>query len=245
MSGPGRRFDPAELAGATHAEPTDAEAAELLAVARELEDLARSEQIGTSVGFEDRVMAAVALAPRPGRRTAGFGGLAGLFHRIGLAWRDLWGAGRPLIVRTQALALLLVVALAAGSLGAVATVGVAGLLTPDVSPPPTVPVPSPSLVPSASVAPSPSPMPSPSSQPPTSPSPSPSPDPTPSETAEATESAEGTETAEPTGTDDDGGGSETARPTETSEPTDTAEPTDDSSGPGSGGDDGGGGPGSG
>jgi len=112
MSGPGRRFDPAELDGMTGPAPTDAEAAELLAVARELEDLARAEQVGTGVAFEDRVMAAVALAPRPHRRAAALGGVAGLFDRIGLAWRDLWGAGRPLAVRTQAFALLLIVAIA-------------------------------------------------------------------------------------------------------------------------------------
>jgi len=207
MSDLGRRFDPAELDDDDGRRPTDAEAAGLLATARDLEAFARSETSMPTTDFEDRVMAAIANEPPP-RAVAVGGGVAGLLLAVRDAWRITWSSGRPLAVRAQAFALVLVAALAVGSVGSLATVGVARLLSPDASPAPTIaPLPSPSVPPST--RPSPSLAPSPSVTP--SPSVSPS--------------------ASPTATDDDGGGSGS-----TAEPTETPEGTDDSSGPGSGGD---------
>lgn len=218
MSDLGRRFDPAELDDGGR-RPTDAEAAGLLATARDLESFARSEATMPTTDFEDRVMAAIAHEPPP-RPIAVGGGLAGLLFALRDAWRIAWSGGRPLAVRAQAFALVLVAALAVGSVGSLATVGVARLLTADTTPAPTIapaPSPSPSLAPSPSLNPSPSPSPSPS----VSPSPSPTP----------------TSTASPTGTDDHGGGGGSGSGSgsgSTSRPAEPPEGTDDSSGSGSG-----------
>jgi len=219
MSDLGRRFDPAELDDDGR-RPADAEAAGLLATARDLEAFARSETSMPTTDFEDRVMAAIANEPPP-RAVALRGGLGGLLLAVRDAWRITWSGGRPLAVRAQAFALVLVAAVAVGSVGSLATVGVARLLSPDASPPPSIaPVPSPSVQPS--VVPSPSTAPSPSPSPSVTPSVSPSPS--------------------PTATDDDGGGGGSGS---TDEPTETPEGTDDSSGPGSGDDSSGSGSGSG
>jgi hypothetical protein len=204
MSDLGRRFDPAELDDEGR-RPTDADAAGLLATARDLEAFARAETTMPTTDFEDRVMAAIAKEPPPRPRATGRG-LIGLLVAVRDAWLIAWSGGRPLAVRAQAFALLLVAALAVGSVGSLATVGVARLLAPDATPAPTVPPlpsPSPSIPPS--VAPSASPAPSVSLDPSLPPSPS------------------------PTATDDDGGGGSA-----TAEPTETPEGTDDSSGPGPG-----------
>jgi uncharacterized membrane protein YgcG len=172
MSGP-RRFNPAEI---------DLESNELTAglleTARDLETYAAAGMAAPTVGFEDRVMAAIADEPMP-RPARGLGFLG----TVREAWAVAFGAGRPLAMRAQALALLLILAVAVGSVGSVAVVGASRLLGPAV-PPPTTPSP----------APSPSPLPSP-----VSPSPSPSTSPT------ATPRPSPTETDEPSGTDDHGG----------------------------------------
>jgi hypothetical protein len=250
MSGPMRPFDPAELEGVGDA----ASQADALAAARALEGVARADTVSPSSGFEDRVMAAIAREPAPRRAAAAGGGLAGLFGAIGLAWQDLWGGGRPAAVRFQALALLVVVAMVAGSIGAIATVGVSNVLFPNPTTPPAIPPstqpstgPTPSVSPSA--LPTPSPTPAETASPPATPSPTPG----------------ATQTAEPTGTDDHGGGaggtptphpsaaptakpttkpttkpSGTPRPTATDHPEDTPDPTgtdDHGSGSGGSGDD--------
>ena len=74
MTGPARRFDQAELrtSGAPgDAQPTDADLARALGIARDLEALA-ADAVGPTDGFEDRVMAAIAAragteAGRPAR----------------------------------------------------------------------------------------------------------------------------------------------------------------------------------
>jgi uncharacterized membrane protein YgcG len=219
MSDLRRRFEASELDG------DDAELAGLLRTARDLESFAASEHAAPSADFEDRVMAAIAAEPAPRAVMAG-----GFIATVRNAWRLAWSGGRPMAVRAQAFALLLIVAVAFGSVGSLAVVGAARLLTPPVSPPPTV-LPTPS--PSPSVPPSPSP--SPSVVP--SPSVSPSPSPTPS----------ATDTEEPSGTDDHGGGSgsgsgddssgsgsgsgsddKTREPAETLKPGETPESGDDS-----------------
>lgn len=206
MSDFGRRFDPAEL-DQDGRMPSDADAAGLLATARDLEAYARADQASPSIDFEDRVMASIASEPPP-RPAVLAGGVRGLLPAIRDAWRIVWTSGPPLAVRVQALALVLVVAVAVGSLGALGTVGALRLLAPDGAPAPTiVPLPSPSPTAAPSRSPSPSPSVEPSRR--LSPSPGPTASPTP--------------TASPS--DDD---------PETPEPEETPDGTDDSSGPGSG-----------
>ena len=52
------------------------------------------------------------------------------------SWRLAWSGGRPLAVRAQALAFVLLAAVALGSLGTLGAVGVGRLLSP-ATPPPT------------------------------------------------------------------------------------------------------------
>lgn len=247
MTGPGRRFDPSELDDVGGAPLSDVESAAMLGTARDLEAFAQSESIAPTSGFEDRVMAAIALEAPP--RTVATGGwLGGFLVALRDAWRiTLSGGGRPLAVRAQALALVVLVGVAFVSVGTLGAVGVARLLANDPTTPPTIaPSPGPSLVSPPPSLPTPSMMPSDTPSPSIAPSPSPSA--SPSSTAEPTETAEGTDdsggaprpTDTPKPTDDD----ETAKPTDdddekTPEPTETPEPTDDdSSGRGSGDDDG-------
>ena len=113
MTGPGRRFDPAELLD----DETSLSAADQLAtasIARELEAIADRDG-GVAQDFTDRVMASIAAEPTPAP-TVAFGvalrtrrvrsALAAIVDsfRVGLG-----GGGRPLAVRGQALALALVV----------------------------------------------------------------------------------------------------------------------------------------
>jgi hypothetical protein len=211
MSGPGRRFDPSELRTSGKpgdSQPSDAELAQALGVARDLEALATSEGIRPTEGFEDRVMAAISAEPAPrlvARPPATVrGGRVGAFF---LAIRDAWGVattgGRPMAVRGQALAFVLLVVIAAGALTTVTAVTVGGFLQRNESP-------APSVEPAPSVAPTPVP-----STPLVSPTPSPS--------VEPTATPEATETAEPSGTPDAG---ETDEPEETPRSTRTASPTE-------------------
>ena len=187
MTGPMRGFDPAELRVPGEPVPTQAEQADLLIAARELESAASATQaIRPTEGFEDRVMAAIALEPaprvviRPG--SAVRGGRPAAFL---LAIRDAWGiattGGRPWAIRGQALAFLLLVVVAAGSLTTAAGVGVGALLRTNQSP-------APSVQPGPTVAPMPTGTPSPT-MPPTA-------------TPEATETPEPTETPEHGGSAD-------------------------------------------
>ena len=73
MSDFGRRFDASELGDDV---VDNAAAAELLAVARDLETYARSDSVTLSGDFEDRVMAAIANEPPP--RPMGSRGLLGI-----------------------------------------------------------------------------------------------------------------------------------------------------------------------
>jgi uncharacterized membrane protein YgcG len=213
MSGFGRRFDPAELNVPGEPELTTAEAADTLAAARDLETLASDAGIRPTDDFEDRVMAAIAAEPAPRLvatpASAARGGmLGGFLATVRRSWAIASSGGRPVAVRMQALAFVLLVVLAAGALTSVTVVTVGTLMNssgPRPSPAPTVapfvtPSPSPGL-PTSTVSPDPTIV------------PSDSPEPTP--------------TAEPR---------ETARPTRTPRPAETPEATDDhggNSGPGS------------
>jgi hypothetical protein len=209
MSEQGRRFHPSELDL-----ELDHESAELLATARDLESYAATGTTAPTVGFEDRVMAAIATEPMP--RAAGRGFLATLRD----AWAIALGPDRPVMMRAQALAMLLALALAVGSVGSVAVVGAMRLLGPDGTPPPTLPSPSPSIPPSPSVSPSPLPTETPTPSPRT---------PRPTET----------QTVEPSETDDHGGGGSGG--SDDNSGRGSSGSSDDSSGRGSGGSGGSGG----
>jgi hypothetical protein len=221
----GRRFDPSELEDGDPASAGDSTEAELLAIARDLEAYARSDSVTLSVDFEDRVMAAIADEPPP--RPLAARGPFGIVTLVRDSWRLAWSRDRPLAVRAQALAFVLLAAVALGSLGSLAAVGVGRLLAPDAPAPSVAPAPLPTPSPSAPPGPSPSVSP---------PSPTPSPTPT-QDTPEPTETAEATETPEAGGDSSgpgSGSGSDSAGPGSGDDR--TPRPTDDSSGPGSGGD---------
>jgi hypothetical protein len=218
MSGPYRRFDPSELRTPGVSEPSVAELADALGAARDLEALAASDGIRPTDGFEDRVMAAIALEPAPRAVVSGgtanhATGLAAFLFSVRNAWRVGTTSGRPFAVRAQALAFVLIVGLATVSLAGVGAIAVAGLFDGNNAPQPTV-VPAPTVVPTPDQQATPSPTPS----------------------------VEPSETAEPTDTPDPG---ETARPTRTPRPGQTPEPTDDHGGDGGSGPDGSGSDGSG
>lgn len=247
MSGRGGRFDPSELhtpgSGIAEGGATDAELADALLIARELESMAAGEAVRPSDGFDDRVMAAIALEPAPRllvrRGSTGRGGrLAAFLVAFGDAWRVATTGGRPTAVRVQALAFVLLVLLAAGALTTVTAVGVGAFLqrngqaTPSLTPGPTV---GPTTLETAE----------PSGSPEASDSPEPSESPEPTETAEApgsgaTETPKSGETARPASTPR---ATRTPRPTETSHVEDTQGPgetpdptgTDDHGGGGGGG----------
>jgi hypothetical protein len=202
-------------------EPSVTELADALLAARELEGVT-TEGIHPTEGFGDRVMAAVALEPaprlvvRPGSTVRG--GRAGAFL---IAVRDAWGVattgGRPVAVRAQALAFILLVVVATGTLTSAAAIGVGGLLGPDRGSAPTFDPDS--AVPTSPVGPT---------QATDGESPEPSETPGELQSAEPSETPEATETPSPGKTPTTGTSRPAATPraTETSEPTETAEPTD-------------------
>jgi hypothetical protein len=220
-----RPFDPRELSGAEGDAPTPAEMSAALAVAGNLETTLAANDIHPSLTFVDRVMDAVAVEPLPQPAIAAGSALRG--GRLGAmaaaladSWRVAFSGGRPLAVRAQAAAFVLVVVLALGSLGGIAAVGAVRLLGPsstDLATPSSGPeVPSARPAQNPAVESSDEPEPSESSEP-----------------SDGTEPSEPAETDEPGGTDRPGG---TQRPSRTPRPTRTLEPhaTDDHGGRGGG-----------
>jgi hypothetical protein len=117
---------------------------------REMESRSLVGSIVVSDGFADRVMAAIAVEPMP--RGTFLAGASGLLHdvlapiaAIAEAWRVSMTRGRPLLIRAQAFALVLAVAFAVGSAGALAAIGAGRWLAaerqddPAVIPGPTPP----------------------------------------------------------------------------------------------------------
>jgi len=214
MSGSGQRFDPSELRIPGEPELSVAERADALLAARDLESLS-VEGVGPTEGFEDRVMAAIATqaAPRLVVRPSAAvrGGRAGAFL---VAVRDSWGVatsgGRPVAVRAQAMAFVLLVVLATGTLASAGAIGVGGLLNPDRGS-------TPSVTPDATHGPT-----QPSTKPADGESAEPSETPGTNETAEPSETPEATDTGEPGKTPE----TETARPRETPRATEKPEPTE-------------------
>jgi hypothetical protein len=238
-----RRFRADELGP----DATAREAEIVAEVVRSLEAAADVPTVRPSPGFSERVMAAIASEPAPGR--TGFlaplrlrGPVAGFLDSLRLAWRFVQGANRPVAARGMALAYVLVVLIAGASVTGVAAYGAAGamgLLGPQATQP--APTTLPSDLPE-----SPGPQ--------TSPLPSdletgPGPEPEPSESEEPGESAEppddhggggtpeesddhvdGTDQPSPTSSDDDSSEpSDTPRPTGTPKPSQTPNSSDDSS----------------
>ncbi len=237
MSGIDRRFRPDELTpdeGAADV-PTTAEVADALAMGRELERFAVAEDVRPSPGFADRVMGAIADEPLPAPVVAAGAAARGarlgaMLAAFGDLWRVAWTGGRPLAVRAQALAIVLVILVVAGSVTSLAAVGALNVLTPNRSPDLTPAVsPSPSVAPTPTLSPSPSPSPTESAEPSDSAGPSESTESSgsaePSETPEATSGGTGATprpTPEPTATPKP---TETPEPSQTPRPTDTPEPT--------------------
>lgn len=216
MTGPGRRFDPAELRGG--AQPTDAEFAEILAAARELEALAARDVVFPTADFDDHVMAAIAAEAPPRLIVAtggGFGARMSAFvGAVVAAWRVATSGGRPALVRAQALAFVLLVVVAGGSLASVAAIGAANLLSPPSSPLPTV-------APLVTAQPTPTDSPEPSSGDPETAQPTTSPEMT--DTPEVATSPD--ESGTPHGTDEHVTAEPTKTPKPTAEPTKTPKPT--------------------
>jgi hypothetical protein len=239
MTAGGRRFDASELRTPgmpSEAYVTDAELAEALAMARELESLTAADVSGPTMGYGDRVMAAIRLEPpprlvvRPASTVRG-GSIGAALLAFRHAWAVAFTGGRPFAVRAQAFAVVAVVVLAAGLLTTATAVTVGGLLQGRSSPPPSV-VPAPTEPPS--VAPTIAPSPTPSNEPTASPAATPAP----TGTAEPTATPGSGNTARPTSPNSGPGGGGGGGPT--AEPGHTAQPTDDHGGGGGGG---GGGPG--
>ena len=133
------------------------------------------------------------------------------------AWRIAMGGGRPPVVRARAMAFVLLVILATGSLSAFAAVGASSLLTTRPSLTPTVPTHTqvPAVLPTERLPDL------------LRPTPTPSPSPTDGETTEPTESPDDRPTASPTTRSDPKARPpppKTAKPTRTPRPTETAEP---------------------
>ncbi len=184
------------------------ESAELLLMARELERL-DGGAIRPSDGFTDRVLGAIADEPLP--RPMAAAGLAAREGRLGAmvaalrdTWHVAWSGGRPPAARAQAMAFVLLLIVAVGSVGAVTTVGAINVLFSTTSTPSVAPAPSQPAVVSPSPTPTESPSPSPEVTPSTSPEPTKTAKPTPTPTH--TDGPGHTETPEPTETDDHGGG---------------------------------------
>ena len=122
-------FGPHELDGVPGLRPDELAAEARLA--RELEATAVHGTVAPSAGFSDRVMAAIADEPSPAPvvaagRAIRHGALGGFLASIHDAFRITFGGGFPMAARTQALALVLLVAVVAGGSG-FAAAGALGL----------------------------------------------------------------------------------------------------------------------
>ena len=183
---------------------------------RDLVGVAAEIDIRPPAGFADRVMAAIAAEPLPQpARAFGVALLGGRLRpaiaSVGDAWRVVGGGPTPLVVRAQALALVLVVTIGSLAIAGGATVGAIDLLSAiaPVTPPPTTPAPTgPVTSPLPSASPSSTPDPARYASPDASPTPeaTETAEPTPTETPATTERPR-TATPRPTPTDDHGGGS--------------------------------------
>jgi hypothetical protein len=203
------RFSPDELP-IEGGRVTASEVAASMAVARDLDVLLAAEMPWPSAGFTSRVMTAVAAEPGPQPVTAFARALAGgrsgaMLRALRDAWRVSTSPGRPTPVRAQALALVVLVLLAFGSLAGVAGAAV-GLFdqrpsSPSLPTPPAIVLPpSPSNRPADQVGPTPPGLPESTA----SPTSSVTPDPTVRPTQRPIATPRRTATPRPTESDDGG-----------------------------------------
>jgi negative regulator of sigma E activity len=140
------RFDGAGIGGGDEDAAADA-------MARELEAVAGQSHVTPAEDFTDRVMAAVLAEPAP-KPVAAFGAavMAANARRaivaIGDAWRVVFSGSRPVAIRAQALALVLVVAIGAIGIGSAAVAGASALFAPSTPPPSVAPPSAPPVTPS-------------------------------------------------------------------------------------------------
>ena len=204
-----RPFHPSELSGPGAPPASTAELADVEATARLLEAQLAARDVHPSAGFADRVMDAVAGEPRPqpaiaAGRAMRRGRIGAMVAALADSWRVAFGGGRPLAVRAQAAAFVIVALLAVGSLGGIAAVGAVNLLAP-ARPQVASPLVAPTVEPHT-------PPPAATDHPQATETPEPSATPEPSETPDETRTPRPThtehpgETPEPTETDDGGGG---------------------------------------
>ena len=222
-----RPFQSSELEGTDDRDSSTGTPAELLATARELERL-DSGAIRPSDGFTDRVLAAIGQEPLPAPMSvagtaAREGRLGAMVAALRDTWHVAWTSGRPMAVRAQAMAFVLLLIVAVGSVSGLATVGAVGALFPAATPQAIQPTPT---VPAVA-------QPTPPRTETPEPSVEPSDSPEPTKTAEPTETPEPTETAEPPETEKPHETADhTSRPT--NEPTETEDPSGDHAGGGGG-----------
>ena len=156
---PHSRFSPGELSDLRGPVPSTAELAEAVAVGRAFERLGAIPDVRPSDGFVSAVMAAIASEPLPAPgvalRQAVLAKRAGeVLRALADVWRIAWTGGRPLSVRLQGLAFVLVVATLVAAVGGTVLVGAASWLsqlappsTPHITEPAVAPAPSPSATP--------------------------------------------------------------------------------------------------
>jgi hypothetical protein len=146
QTGGAGRFGPEELDDVAGIRPDELAAETRLA--RDLESVAARGTVGQTVGFADRVMAAVAAEPVPAPMRAARvalrrGAFIGFLVSVRDAWRVTFSGGFPVAVRAQALALVLVVTGIAAGTG-LAAAGAAGLFEGNhASPGPSLVAPTP------------------------------------------------------------------------------------------------------
>lgn len=220
-----RRFRAEELRDGT-AGPDETELATIRSTAEAVDRTAADAGPRPGVDFVDRVMAEVAQEPLPAPIAAAGAALRehklrGFLGALGDTARVAFGGGRPLVLRGQAMAFLLIIAIGVVALAGATTVAASRFFSGPPGPSPTVALPSTSPSPSESARPSIVPLGSqePSLTPdlPTDSSPAGSGavTPTPSPSPAPSSSVEPSETPKPT---DARGTGETAKPSETPKP---------------------------
>ena len=116
-----RPFHPSDIGGEVDGSPSS----DIVEIARELERL-DSGVLRPSEGFTDRVLAAIAVEPLP--RPMAVAGVAAREGRVRAmlgalrdTWHVAWSGGRPLVARAQAMAFVILLVVAVGSVGALGT----------------------------------------------------------------------------------------------------------------------------
>jgi hypothetical protein len=225
-----RRYDSGAALGSSSA----SEMSRAAKAAGALERFARSDFVRPSDGFADAVMLAIAREPLPSPAVVlGLalreGRLGGLLAGLVDSWRVARTDGRPLAMRLQGFAFVLLVALATVSLTATLAVGARALLfrNDPVTPSVVAPSPPPPSIHAIEAAPSQEPTTRPSAPPTESSEPTPTPASTPRQPATPKPAAtpHPTETEAPNESEEPGD-VETPNLTATPHPTGTLQPTE-------------------